>query len=48
MKWETLHVINDYILSPSMRREWIEMHHVKHPVTDSESPSMRREWIEIF
>ena len=37
------------LLSPSMRREWIE---IRMPLIDGkftfESPSMRREWIEIF
>ncbi len=36
-------------LSPSMRREWIEMVVVTCVITViSMSPSMRREWIEIF
>ena len=40
---------NGVSVSPSMRREWIEIH---SPPTDaayaSRSPSMRREWIEII
>ena len=36
-------------MSPSMRREWIEMVVVTCVITViSMSPSMRREWIEIF
>ena len=35
--------------SPSMRREWIEIHHfLKIPRATIRSPSMRREWIEIL
>ena len=35
-------------LSPSMRREWIEMKLVTVPGMETPlSPSMRREWIEI-
>ena len=33
--------------SPSMRREWIEITHVKVYFVNIRSPSMRREWIEI-
>ena len=37
------------LLSPSMRREWIEIVSEKGLVTnDRRSPSMRREWIEIY
>ena len=36
-----------HTLSPSMRREWIEMSITSEIVTPFESPSMRREWIEI-
>ena len=35
------------ILSPSMRREWIEIHLLAVLYTSVWSPSMRREWIEI-
>ena len=34
-------------LSPSMRREWIEIPLWRYCCDSSESPSMRREWIEI-
>ena len=34
-------------LSPSMRREWIEIFHGYAVRNDLESPSMRREWIEM-
>ena len=40
----------DYLLgrvSPSMRREWIEMNWVSFCEISLPSPSMRREWIEI-
>ena len=33
--------------SPSMRREWIEMHSIWSVSQMRMSPSMRREWIEI-
>ena len=33
--------------SPSMRREWIEMHRSPYTRCLRTSPSMRREWIEI-
>ena len=37
------------IMSPSMRREWIEMIQlVKVKRRKDTSPSMRREWIEIL
>ena len=36
-------------MSPSMRREWIEMScNMGSAVSGDESPSMRREWIEIL
>ena len=34
-------------VSPSMRREWIEILHVHSKVLQNASPSMRREWIEM-
>ena len=34
-------------MSPSMRREWIEMEIADRKVGGKKSPSMRREWIEI-
>ena len=34
-------------MSPSMRREWIEMFKTFNVTHLSMSPSMRREWIEI-
>ena len=34
-------------LSPSTRREWIEMHTVSTRLHALPSPSTRREWIEI-
>ena len=34
-------------LSPSMRREWIEMIPPRSETGTLQSPSMRREWIEI-
>ena len=35
-------------MSPSMRREWIEMNSQKYRRDDMKtSPSMRREWIEM-
>ena len=35
-------------LSPSMRREWIEMTKAIELLQNKGSPSMRREWIEIW
>ena len=34
--------------SPSMRREWIEIHSYHKAITYQMSPSMRREWIEML
>ena len=34
-------------MSPSMRREWIEIEKCARAYEKAESPSMRREWIEI-
>ena len=34
-------------MSPSMRREWIEIHICRIGDNRRVSPSMRREWIEI-
>ena len=35
-------------MSPSSRREWIEINHVPPDVKPHASPSSRREWIEII
>ena len=35
-------------MSPSMRREWIEMAYLELLCDTEKSPSMRREWIEIL
>ena len=35
-------------VSPSMRREWIEIHCTDTRLAHDLSPSMRREWIEMF
>ena len=35
------------LLSPSMRREWIEMDRWEGKENRVRSPSMRREWIEM-
>ena len=34
-------------MSPSMRREWIEIGEVMYSIKRGTSPSMRREWIEM-
>ena len=34
-------------MSPSMRREWIEIRWSNDIINGIESPSMRREWIEM-
>ena len=47
MKYLITVTIIHYILSPSMRREWIEMTHCNGAQGRIWSPSMRREWIEI-
>ena len=49
MKLYRLQTAADPTLSPSMRREWIEIR-IGDIVTvrDYVSPSMRREWIEIL
>ena len=36
-----------YDLSPSMRREWIEISGMRMSTGNESSPSMRREWIEM-
>ena len=36
-----------YLVSPSMRREWIEINYQKYHLRHEKSPSMRREWIEM-
>ena len=44
------HIVRLQILlrSPSMRREWIEIHASTQIIVSARwSPSMRREWIEI-
>ena len=38
----------NYAVSPSMRREWIEMNQRIQCDFPDKSPSMRREWIEII
>ena len=38
---------NELVMSPSMRREWIEMRRTIRTKNRRKSPSMRREWIEI-
>ena len=38
----------EWLESPSMRREWIEMTKVRALYCQMVSPSMRREWIEIL
>ena len=40
--WRDCHAV-----SPSMRREWIEMFSLRLTAEEKKSPSMRREWIEI-
>ena len=37
----------EWLESPSMRREWIEMTKVRALYCQMVSPSMRREWIEM-
>ena len=50
-EWIEMHQVmprKERILSPSMRREWIEIS--DRPITKIigiKSPSMRREWIEM-
>ena len=48
MKWFSVTPIFPETVSPSMRREWIEIHVDRIAGNDLLSPSMRREWIEMF
>ena len=49
MKCVTIDVPSGLLMSPSMRREWIEIFHLRCNLSPAEqSPSMRREWIEIL
>ena len=47
MKYAYYQQIEDGTMSPSMRREWIEIHICRIGDNRRVSPSMRREWIEI-
>ena len=48
MKYMISDVVSVLVMSPSMRREWIEMIvSIGDTAPVSLSPSMRREWIEI-
>ena len=47
MKCDFCDRCKDFHLSPSMRREWIEIFWVLGFSLTSVSPSMRREWIEM-
>ena len=47
MKYQPNQLIVTGDLSPSMRREWIEMSIFFLTISSVSSPSMRREWIEI-
>ena len=48
MKYGTLRSAYKVAVSPSMRREWIEISsQLGTPGKSQTSPSMRREWIEI-
>ena len=38
----------DIAVSPSIRREWIEIPLLKEPEISGMSPSIRREWIEML
>ena len=40
--------VDFFYMSPSMRREWIEIHMLWNLRRNDTSPSMRREWIEIY
>ena len=48
MKWTKIMRDEDEIMSPSMRREWIEMLCLRPSKMGTVSPSMRREWIEML
>ena len=48
MKWLRGMVAQPFLSSPSMRREWIEIHYFFSDSFFPSSPSMRREWIEMF
>ena len=47
MKFRSFSHILEKTLSPSMRREWIEMLNFLKSIAIVMSPSMRREWIEM-
>ena len=47
MKWFSVTPIFPETVSPSMRREWIEMPWTYWNGNYAVSPSMRREWIEM-
>ena len=47
MKYVTIAGLPKEDMSPSMRREWIEILCLLNRLIHPESPSMRREWIEI-
>ena len=48
LKWNPPFVECGIRLSPSMRREWIEIRIYASKLRHDGSPSMRREWIEII
>ena len=47
MKYEFVNPFQRAAVSPSARREWIEIHAREIEIYKQESPSARREWIEI-
>ena len=47
MKYMCDALLLTYYMSPSTRREWIEIAEYLFPVLRFESPSTRREWIEM-
>ena len=48
MKFSDIGDLTEQFQSPSMRREWIEMHCQRQQGQPERSPSMRREWIEMM
>ena len=48
MKSGMIHIHQHFVMSPSMRREWIEISIRENSSPGGGSPSMRREWIEMI
>ena len=47
MKLRAAQILLSVDMSPSARREWVEIYMVISPTLHNGSPSARREWVEI-